>query len=234
MNLYYSEKYRLAKGVEWTGSAIVDKRIAKNITIDQEIERECIEKIVHVTSVDELMRIGNQDELLFETFNNMYKANFIELRSPFRRKVLYSTNKWIMFAKLFLYMLCKLGIFVLPGSLLLAMADIPITGFLKIIGVIYISVLIHEMGHVLTYIILERDSYFYFLVDMGEVALYTKQLAKNREFFVALMGPLCTIVLFGFIGAFVNNTASILVAIINLCMLLPICNDGKNIWQGYK
>lgn len=113
--------------------------------------------------------------------------------------------------------------------LFLFLAYMYMIGKLEIFLIFYISILIHEIAHVVMALILKIDVVEINLMPVGVSAIYAKRIKPLKEVLISIAGPLMSLFLAIFSkDSFVSNV-NLLIMFFNLIPIYPL--DGGRIFK---
>ena len=100
-------------------------------------------------------------------------------------------------------------------------------GKLELFLICYISILLHEIAHVITALILKVDVTEILLMPVGVSATYNENIPLKKEIIISLAGPIMSLIMAIFSKDSLISNINFIIMILNLIPIYPL--DGGRI-----
>ena len=100
-------------------------------------------------------------------------------------------------------------------------------GKLELFLICYISILLHEISHVITALILKVDVTEILLMPVGVSATYNENIPLKKEIIISLAGPIMSLIMAIFSKDSLISNINFIIMILNLIPIYPL--DGGRI-----
>ena len=100
-------------------------------------------------------------------------------------------------------------------------------GKLELFLICYISVLLHEIAHVITALILKVDVTEILLMPVGVSATYNENISPKKEIIISLAGPIMSLIMAIFSKDSLISNINFIIMILNLIPIYPL--DGGRV-----
>ena len=104
-------------------------------------------------------------------------------------------------------------------------------GKLNLFLIFYISILIHEVGHIVIAILLKVNVNELLLMPFGVCASYSQIISPKKEIIISLAGPLVSLIISICSKDILIGNISLLIMVLNLIPIYPL--DGGRIQKNF-
>lgn len=115
--------------------------------------------------------------------------------------------------------------------LLMVLSYMYYIGNLELFIIFYISILLHEMAHIIVALLLKVDVTELMLMPVGVCAFYNEDIKPKKEIFISLAGPFMSFILSIFCKDILISNINLSIMIMNLIPIYPL--DGGRIQKSY-
>ncbi len=104
-------------------------------------------------------------------------------------------------------------------------------GKLEVFLIFYISILLHEIAHVIVALLLKVDVTELILMPIGVCAVYKENIIPRKEVIISFAGPIMSLVIAILSKDVFISNVNLLIMILNLIPIYPL--DGGRILKNY-
>lgn len=226
--------YQVSKGIVLSGDKILDKRIG--IVYSNDILQLFLSDVKSrvFCDIDDYLENLNLDNkkinYIKECIDFCMQNNLIVKKHILLKTIIWSTSKFNMLFYLIITFF-KIGLFILPFFLLnILLEDNTLSLLIELYFIHILSILIHEIGHSITYWIFQKKYNGYFDINVLNCSFVYNDamLKKSQKIIVAGFGSIYSII-FLFFSYFIIqfNQYLILFELFIQALSLTLGSDGK-------
>lgn len=115
--------------------------------------------------------------------------------------------------------------------LFMFMAYVFVIGKLQLFLIFYISVLFHEIAHIIMALILKVDVTEILLMPVGVCATYNEDIVPIKEIMISLAGPLMSLIIAIFSKDILISNINLIIMCLNLIPIYPL--DGGRLQKNF-
>lgn len=104
-------------------------------------------------------------------------------------------------------------------------------GKLELFSIFYISILIHEIAHIVIALLLKVDVIELLLMPFGVCASYNERISSKKEIIISIAGPLMSLLISIFSKDVLISNVNLIIMILNLIPIYPL--DGGRIQKNF-
>lgn len=104
-------------------------------------------------------------------------------------------------------------------------------GKLDLFLIFYISILIHEIAHIVTALLIKVNVTELLLMPFGVCASYNEKITPLKEILISVAGPIMSIIILVFSKEVLIKNVNLLITILNLIPIYPL--DGGRIQKNF-
>ena len=104
-------------------------------------------------------------------------------------------------------------------------------GKLELFMFFYISILIHEIAHIVTALLLKVNVTELLLMPFGACASYNERISSKKEIIISIAGPLMSLLVSFFSKDILISNVNLVIMILNLIPIYPL--DGGRIQKNF-
>ena len=115
--------------------------------------------------------------------------------------------------------------------LFLFMSYVFYIGKLELFLIFYISILIHEIAHIVAALLLRINVTELLLMPFGVSASYNEKISRKKEIIISIAGPLMSLIISILSKDILIKSVNLLIMILNLIPIYPL--DGGRIQKNF-
>ena len=104
-------------------------------------------------------------------------------------------------------------------------------GKIEMFMIFYISILLHEIAHIVVALLLKVDVVELNLMPVGVSAIYSDKISAKKEVIISIAGPIMSLILAAYGKDSFISSVNIIIMILNLIPIYPL--DGGRIQKNY-
>lgn len=104
-------------------------------------------------------------------------------------------------------------------------------GKIEMFMIFYISILLHEIAHIVVALLLKVDVVELNLMPVGVSAIYSNKISSKKEVIISIAGPIMSLILAAYSKDSFISSVNIIIMILNLIPIYPL--DGGRIQKNY-
>lgn len=104
-------------------------------------------------------------------------------------------------------------------------------GKIEMFMIFYISILLHEIAHIVVALLLKVDVVELNLMPVGVSAIYSDKISAKKEVIISMAGPIMSLILAIYSKDSFISSVNIIIMILNLIPIYPL--DGGRIQKNY-
>lgn len=225
--MIYTKQYVLEKGIYYENNILFDSRIKNAYLISSEEEQLVLQNISKKADKKIEFNDRKQEKSIIKILT---KDDFIRKRINIWKVVISTKNIINTLLKLTIcffvwYILIYIFLATIAG-----IANFSNEVMVDGIKVLWSSIYFHELGHIFSYITLEKDKLFYIVISMTQTKVVTKETTKRNKKMIAFGGPIFSIFVNIIIFLVSKNVWFVYAALFHIVFLSPVTQDGKIIW----
>lgn len=236
MKFYSTDSYIVSKDFELNEGYIYDYRINAKTLFNEHCNYKIIKEIVNSSNCSIILKkIGEENSnALKYNLKFLYDNDLLMINRPFAKYVIYKRNLTSLVLKVCLVYLSRVLLTYFLLSIILKILNINNLN-LKTSLVVLLSILLHEIGHIIAFYKVNGFKLnCYVSINYLDISVITPILKRFDKAFVALTGPLLGAFFLLVITFLTNNMFYLIFVTIHLSMLIPIFDDGKELFDFHK
>lgn len=104
-------------------------------------------------------------------------------------------------------------------------------GKLQLFLIFYVSILVHEIAHIIVALLLKVNVNELLLMPVGVCAVYNENITPKKEIIVSIAGPLMSLIISLFSKDVLISNVNLLIMILNLIPIYPL--DGGRLQKNF-